>query len=56
LRTPIYAADIHGSEGITGVKVFEPKQPLAEGNAVDYLDPHAARRARKKRDAGNARP
>ena len=37
LRTPIYAADVHGSEGITGVEVHEPKQPLAEGNAVDYL-------------------
>ena len=37
LRTPIYAADIHGSEGITGVKVHEPSQPLADGNAVDYL-------------------
>ena len=37
LRTPIYAADIHGSEGITGVQVHEPAQPLAEGHAVDYL-------------------
>lgn len=37
LRTPIYAADVHGSEGISGVEVHEPKQPLAEGNAVDYL-------------------
>jgi purine nucleosidase len=37
LRTPIYAADIHGSEGITGVRVHEPAQPLAEMHAVDYL-------------------
>lgn len=37
LRTPIYAADIHGSEGIAGVQVHEPAQPLAEGHAVDYL-------------------
>ena len=37
LRTPIYAADIHGSEGITDVQVHEPAQPLAEGHAVDYL-------------------
>ena len=37
LRTPIHAADIHGSEGITGVAVHEPSQPLAEGNAVDHL-------------------
>ncbi|AMP09274.1 inosine-uridine preferring nucleoside hydrolase family protein [Collimonas arenae] len=37
LRTPIYAAEVHGAEGVTGVKVFEPKQPLAEGNAVQYL-------------------
>lgn len=28
---------MHGSEGISGVEVHEPKQPLAEGNAVDYL-------------------
>ncbi|MBN0466846.1 nucleoside hydrolase, partial [Pseudomonas aeruginosa] len=28
---------VHCSEGITGVEVHEPKQPLAEGNAVDYL-------------------
>jgi purine nucleosidase len=37
LRTPIHAADIHGSEGITGVEVHAPSQPLADGNAVDYL-------------------
>jgi purine nucleosidase len=37
LRTPIYAAEVHGTEGVTGVKVFEPKQPLAKGNAVQYL-------------------
>ncbi|BEP33804.1 nucleoside hydrolase [Variovorax sp. V59] len=36
-RTPIYAANIHGREGITGVKVHEPAAPLAEGHAVDYL-------------------
>ena len=36
-RTPIYAADIHGREGITGVTVHEPAAPLAEGHAVDYL-------------------
>ncbi|KAF1005903.1 MAG: Pyrimidine-specific ribonucleoside hydrolase RihB [Pseudomonas fluorescens] len=37
LRTPIYAENIHGKEGISGVEVHEPKQGLAEGNAVDYL-------------------
>ena len=37
LRAPIYAAEVHGTEGVTGVKVFEPKQPLAKGNAVQYL-------------------
>lgn len=37
LRTPIYAENIHGKEGISGVAVHEPKQGLAEGNAVDYL-------------------
>ncbi|WP_422088348.1 nucleoside hydrolase [Variovorax sp.] len=36
-RTPIYAANIHGREGLTGVAVYEPAAPLAEGNAVDYL-------------------
>ncbi|MDQ0572371.1 purine nucleosidase [Variovorax paradoxus] len=36
-RTPIYATNIHGREGITGVKVHEPAAPLAEGHAVDYL-------------------
>ena len=36
-RTPIYAANIHGREGLTGVAVHDPAVPLAEGNAVDYL-------------------
>lgn len=36
-RTPIYAANIHGKEGLTGVDVYEPATPLAEGHAVDYL-------------------
>ncbi|WP_295979649.1 nucleoside hydrolase [uncultured Variovorax sp.] len=36
-RTPIYAANIHGREGLTGVDVYEPAAPLGEGNAVDYL-------------------
>ena len=36
-RTPIYAENIHGKEGITGVTVHEPKKGLNEGNAVDYL-------------------
>ncbi|SDT35607.1 nucleoside hydrolase [Pseudomonas fuscovaginae UPB0736] len=37
LRTPIYAENIHGKEGISGVTVHEPKAPLAKGNAVNYL-------------------
>lgn len=37
LRTPIYAENVHGQEGLPGVPVFEPKQPLASGNAVQYL-------------------
>ncbi len=37
VRTPIYAANVHGEEGLTGVKVHEPKKPLANGNAVQYL-------------------
>ncbi|MDR6711286.1 purine nucleosidase [Pseudomonas hunanensis] len=37
VRAPIYAAEVHGEEGLTGVAVHEPKQPLAKGNAVQYL-------------------
>lgn len=37
VRAPIYAAEVHGEEGITGVQVHEPKQSLAAGNAVQYL-------------------
>src|SRR5476651_2837467 len=37
MRTPIYAENIHGKEGISGVTVHEPKAPLAKGNAVNYL-------------------
>nr|WP_241668526.1 MULTISPECIES: nucleoside hydrolase [unclassified Pseudomonas] len=37
MRTPIYAEDIHGKEGLSGVSVYEPKAALAEGNAVAYL-------------------
>ncbi|KDN98341.2 MULTISPECIES: nucleoside hydrolase [Pseudomonas] len=37
LRTPIYAADIHGEEGLPGVTVSEPQKGLANGNAVRYL-------------------
>ena len=36
-RTPIYAANIHGREGLTGVAVHDPAVPLAAGSAVDYL-------------------
>ncbi|QFZ87452.1 nucleoside hydrolase [Variovorax paradoxus] len=36
-RTPIYAANIHGREGLTGVAVHDPAVPLAEGSAIDYL-------------------
>ncbi len=37
VRKPIYADDIHGQEGLEGVKVHAPKQGLAQGNAVQYL-------------------
>lgn len=37
VRTPIYAANVHGEEGLTGVQVHEPNKPLAKGNAVQYL-------------------
>ena len=37
VRKPIYADDIHGQEGLEGVKVHVPKQGLAQGSAVQYL-------------------
>ena len=37
VRTPIYAENIHGKEGLPGVEVHEPAKGLAEGNAVQYL-------------------
>ena len=37
MRTPIYADNIHGKEGMVGVTVYEPQKGLAKGNAVDYL-------------------
>ncbi|WP_372241921.1 nucleoside hydrolase [Pseudomonas sp. C2B4] len=37
LRKPIYAEDIHGKEGVSGITVHEPEKGLAEGNAVEYL-------------------
>lgn len=36
-RTPIYADDIHGEEGLSGVAVYEPEQGLAEGSAITWL-------------------
>lgn len=37
VRTPIYAEDIHGTEGMSGVAVYEPKKGLEPGSAVTYL-------------------
>ena len=37
VRTPIYAENIHGKEGLPGVQVHEPKKGLAQGSAVQYL-------------------
>jgi purine nucleosidase len=37
VRSPIYAANIHGEEGLPGIAVHEPKLPLAHGDAVQYL-------------------
>ncbi|MGF6088906.1 nucleoside hydrolase [Pseudomonas sp. 18173] len=37
MRTPIYAEDIHGQEGLSGIAVHEPRQGLAEGSAITYL-------------------
>ncbi|MDD2056541.1 nucleoside hydrolase [Pseudomonas sp. GD03860] len=37
LRAPVYAADIHGDEGLPGVAVYQPRLGLAEGGAVQYL-------------------
>ncbi|MFL8988417.1 nucleoside hydrolase [Pseudomonas sp. QLc11A] len=37
MRTPIYAENIHGMEGLSGIAVHEPKQGLAKGSAITYL-------------------
>ncbi|VVM75925.1 Pyrimidine-specific ribonucleoside hydrolase RihA [Pseudomonas fluorescens] len=37
MRTPIYAENIHGKEGLSGVTVHEPKKGLEKGSAVNYL-------------------
>ena len=37
VRTPIYAENIHGQEGVTGVQVHEPAKGLEQANAVNYL-------------------
>jgi len=37
VRTPIYAENVHGQEGLPGVPVHEPAKGLAKGNAVEYL-------------------
>ncbi len=37
VRTPIYAENVHGQEGLPGVPIHEPAKGLADGNAVDYL-------------------
>lgn len=37
VRTPIYAENIHGQEGVTGVPIHEPAKGLEQANAVNYL-------------------
>ena len=37
VRSPIYAENIHGQEGVTGVPVHEPAKGLEQANAVNYL-------------------
>lgn len=37
VRTPVYAENLHGQEGIPGVPVHEPRQGVARGSAVEYL-------------------
>jgi purine nucleosidase len=37
VRTPIYAENMHGKEGLPGIAVHEPAVGMAKGNAVDYL-------------------
>lgn len=37
VRSPIYAENIHGKEGLTGVPVHEPAKGLESINAVNYL-------------------
>lgn len=36
-RTAITAEHVHGETGIDGIDVFEPKTPLQEQHAVDYI-------------------
>ena len=37
LREPITAEYIHGEEGIDGMDIFEPKTPLDDQHAVDFI-------------------
>ena len=37
VRSPIYAENIHGKEGLTGVPIHEPAKGLEPENAVSYL-------------------
>jgi purine nucleosidase len=37
VRAPIYAEEIHGEEGLSGIDLYEPDQGLAEGNGVTFL-------------------
>ena len=37
VRTPIYAENVHGQEGLPGIAVHEPKVGITKGRAVDYL-------------------
>jgi purine nucleosidase len=37
VREPIYAANVHGEEGVPGIVVQEPAKGLAQGGAVQYL-------------------
>lgn len=37
MRQPIYATDIHGNEGLSGIKIEKSNHPLAKGHAVNFI-------------------
>ncbi|MCG8440216.1 MAG: nucleoside hydrolase, partial [Caulobacterales bacterium] len=37
VRAPVAADEFHGKTGMDGMSLFEPKRPLADGHAVDFI-------------------